>query len=152
MTCIQNGFAYIGMFLKVIRFHSYAITVTLMGITLVVPTCRLMAYEFNAKLIQSIDTSLFRPSSPDPSGIAYFPSLNPGEDFFLVTDGEVNELNIFENVNVFKVDRNGTLLGTLSTIRCRDNYLPCIDGDNNPLVNPLVPSLAISYSFDPSLP
>ncbi|WP_372882588.1 hypothetical protein [Psychromonas sp.] len=139
MTCIQRGFSYIEIVLKVIRFHSYAITAILVGISLAIPSGRLMAYETEAILIQSIDTSIF--PSPDPSGIVYLPV----EDAFLVTDGEVNELDMFKGVNVFKINRDGKVLGTFTTIQC-ENDGPCIDGVDNPFIT----SGLLSFSDEPN--
>jgi VCBS repeat-containing protein len=64
-----------------------------------------------ATLVQTIDTSAFDPSSPDPAGITYLPSMNT----LLVSDSEVNEMSIYEGANVFEVSLGGSLLDTATT-------------------------------------
>jgi DNA-binding beta-propeller fold protein YncE len=59
------------------------------------------ATEEKASLIQRIDLSRMSPSSPDPSGIAYL----PGSDDFIVVDGEVDEMAIYRDANLFRIDR-----------------------------------------------
>ena len=54
-------------------------------------------------LVQTIDTSAYVPSSPDPAGIAYLPS----RDELLVSDSEVDEMPLFAGFNLFA----GTRLG-----------------------------------------
>ncbi len=92
------------------------IAATLVAISLVTGASRLMADEVEAELIQIIDTSSF--PCPDAAGIVYL----PGEDVFLVSDSEVNEMAIFREIrsNVFKTDRYGTLLETFSTLSFSD--------------------------------
>ncbi|BAY24263.1 hypothetical protein NIES2100_40570 [Calothrix sp. NIES-2100] len=55
-------------------------------------------------LVRTIDTSVFSPSSPDPSGIAY----NPYTNRLLIADGEVDEMSIFRGVNMFERSVSGT--------------------------------------------
>jgi hypothetical protein len=64
-----------------------------------------------ATLVQTIDTSAFNPPSPDPAGITYLPSMNT----LLVSDSEVNEMQIYTGFNVFEVSLGGSLLGTADT-------------------------------------
>ena len=63
-------------------------------------------------LIQTIQTSQFSPPSPDPAGITYL----AGIDNLLISDSEVNEMSIFQGVNLFRTTRQGTLVDTLTTI------------------------------------
>src|SRR5688572_5069393 len=51
----------------------------------------------NLTLVQIIDTSKWNPSSPDPSGITYWPARNR----LVVVDGEVEEMSIFKGANLF---------------------------------------------------
>jgi uncharacterized repeat protein (TIGR01451 family) len=55
-------------------------------------------------LVRIIDTSVFSPASPDPSGIAY----NPYTERLLIVDGEVEEMSIFQGANVFERSVFGT--------------------------------------------
>jgi len=116
MTCIQNGFCYIGLVKKVIQFHTYVLIAALTGISLLMISSRLMAYEVQAELIDSFGTSDF--PAPDTAGIVYLPS----ENAFLITDSEIEELELFKvkEANVFKVDRYGSLLETFSTTEFSD--------------------------------
>jgi uncharacterized protein YjiK len=59
-------------------------------------------------LVVTRDLSELDPPSPDPSGITYL----PGPDRLLVSDGEVDEMSIFENVNLYRLTRTGTLTDT----------------------------------------
>jgi uncharacterized repeat protein (TIGR01451 family) len=70
------------------------------------------AADFVAQLVQTIDTSLFLPPSPDPAGIAYVGSSNT----LMVCDSEVNEMSIFTGENLFRVRPSGDLFDTLTTI------------------------------------
>ncbi|MCC6454634.1 MAG: hypothetical protein IT328_06805 [Caldilineaceae bacterium] len=63
-------------------------------------------------LVRMIDTSLFSPAIPDPTGITYLASTST----LLVSDSEVDETPLFRNGNVFAVDLSGSLAYTLSTI------------------------------------
>jgi hypothetical protein len=73
------------------------------------------AFELvHTTLIQIIDTSndAWDPSSPDPAGIAYWPSRGT----LLVADSEVDEMSdYFTGVNVFESSLAGDLLTTCST-------------------------------------
>ena len=110
MKCFQKELCHIRLVMDAILFHPYIITATLAVLSMLMVAPRLMADEVEANLIQIIDTSNF--PSPDPAGIVYLPS----QDAFLVSDSEINEMAIFQGVNVFKVDRHGSLLETFSTI------------------------------------
>jgi hypothetical protein len=59
-------------------------------------------------LVQTIDTSLYVPSSPDPSGIAYLPA----QDRLLISDSEVNEMPLFAGFNLFTGTRTGPGVGS----------------------------------------
>jgi hypothetical protein len=59
-------------------------------------------------LVNTIDTSMWNPSSPDPSGITYWPARNR----LVVVDGEVEEMSIFKGANLFV----STLAGSLDDI------------------------------------
>jgi|GEM_PF-672972 len=86
------------------------IVAILTGALLTIIAPRLMAANVEANLIRFIDTSTF--PAPDTSGIIYLPS----ENAFWVSDSEVNEMDIFQGFNIFKVAHNGTLLDSFSTL------------------------------------
>ncbi len=58
-----------------------------------------------ATLVRTIDTSRLSPPSPDPAGVTYLPSA----DRLVFSDSEVDEMPIFQNVNLYTVTRTGTL-------------------------------------------
>ncbi|MGI9293302.1 MAG: hypothetical protein ACR2PS_04910, partial [Pseudomonadales bacterium] len=88
-------------------------------------TAPVLAADVDATLVQLIRTSDFSPPSPDPAGIAYLPASAT----LLISDSEVNEMAIFQGVNVFSVSRSGNLLDTFST-------LPFSDEPTGVAVNP----------------
>ena len=55
-------------------------------------------------LVQTIDTSTYSPSSPDPSGIVYMPA----QDRLLISDSEVNETGLYQGFNLFTATRTGS--------------------------------------------
>ncbi len=59
-------------------------------------------------LVQTIDTSAYVPSSPDPAGIAYMPA----QDTLVISDSEVDEMPLFQGSNLFTGTRMGPGLGT----------------------------------------
>lgn len=62
------------------------------------------AGSFVAVLVQTIDTSLFSPPSPDPSGIVYLGAT----DRLLISDSEVNEIPaLFTGNNVYVITLTG---------------------------------------------
>ena len=63
-------------------------------------------------LIQTIDTSAFSPSSPDPAGIAYLNFSNT----LLISDSEVNEQPFFGTENLFESSLTGSLVDTFSIL------------------------------------
>ncbi len=72
------------------------------------------AETVTASLVQTIDTSLFSPASPDPAGIAYNPTL----DRLIVVDSEVDETTGagYHGVNLWQITRNGTVTDTGTTL------------------------------------
>ncbi len=61
-----------------------------------------------ADLVQTIATSAFDPPSPDPAGITYVPQ----RDRLMLADSEVNEMPIFQNVNLWELTNDGTVQET----------------------------------------
>lgn len=93
------------------------IFITIFGFTLLTYATCVKSEQVQAVLIQTFDTSSY--PSPDPAGIVYLPT----EDRLLITDSEINEMEIFPatQVNVFKVDRSsGVLIEAYSTISFSD--------------------------------
>ena len=76
-------------------------------------------------LVQTIDTSIWTPPSPDPAGITYL----PGKNRLLVSDCEVDEMTIFTGVNMFEMDLAGHLVDTWSTMAFSEEPT---DVDRNP--------------------
>jgi uncharacterized protein YjiK len=66
----------------------------------------------SSSLVNTIDTSRWSPSSPDPSGLAYDPTTNR----LLVSDGEVDEMSIYAGVNYYETTLSGTVLRTTNTL------------------------------------
>ncbi len=63
--------------------------------------------------VQDINNTAWNPSSPDPSGIDYWPQQNK----FVITDSEVDEMRLYwQGANVFTATTSGTLLSTCSTM------------------------------------
>ena len=63
-------------------------------------------------VVQTIDVSLWSPPAPDPAGITYRPDT--GE---LVTcDSEVEEMEIYDGVNIWTHTRTGVVTGTATTV------------------------------------
>jgi hypothetical protein len=58
--------------------------------------------------IRTVQTSSYSPPSPDPSGVAYL----PGRDQLFISDGEVDEMSIFRNANLYATTRTGSLQNT----------------------------------------
>ncbi len=70
------------------------------------------AASIQATLVRTIDTSLWSPNSPDPSGITYKKPSNT----FVVVDGEVDEMPaFFTGKNTFEMRPDGSLLKTHTT-------------------------------------
>jgi PKD repeat protein/uncharacterized protein YjiK len=64
-----------------------------------------------ATLVQTINTYQFNPPSPDPAGITWLGH----REHLLISDSEVNEMSIFQDVNLFEIDLDGNLLETGNT-------------------------------------
>ena len=58
--------------------------------------------------VRAVATSSYSPPSPDPSGVAYI----PGTDRLMIVDGEVDEMSIFRNANMYTTTRLGALQST----------------------------------------
>ncbi|HET9725058.1 MAG TPA: hypothetical protein VFR44_14615 [Actinomycetota bacterium] len=58
-----------------------------------------------ATLVQTIDMSVLSPPSPDPAGITYLPA----DEQLLVSDSEVEEMSIYDQVNLYALTVGGTL-------------------------------------------
>ncbi|WP_245436220.1 RTX toxin [Mesorhizobium tamadayense] len=67
-------------------------------------------------LAHTILTSQWSPPSPDPTDIVYISHLGT----LLVADSEVDEMSIFTGKNLYQMNLNGTLAGTLTTISFSD--------------------------------
>jgi hypothetical protein len=62
-------------------------------------------------LMNTIDTWRWRPPSPDPSGITYWPRRNS----LMVVDGEVDETPLFKGFNIYEATLSGNLIRPHST-------------------------------------
>lgn len=67
-------------------------------------------------VVQIIETSKWSPPSPDPSGIAYKSKSHR----LIVSDGEVNEMEIYQGVNVWEVSLTGKQKDEFSTLDFSD--------------------------------
>lgn len=65
-----------------------------------------------ASLVNTIDTSVWSPPSPDPAGITY----NSVTNTLFVSDSEVDEMTIFQDKNVYETTLDGTLVSTGNTM------------------------------------
>lgn len=61
-----------------------------------------------ATLVNAVALWQLSPPSPDPAGITYL----PGTDELLISDSEVDEMTIFQQVNLFRTTPSGTQTGT----------------------------------------
>jgi hypothetical protein len=61
-----------------------------------------------ATLVQTLPVSQLSPPSPDPAGITYMPAA----DRLMFTDSEVEEMTIFQGVNLYQITRGGQLTNT----------------------------------------
>ena len=81
-----------------------------------VPGAQLAAPEadtYTATLINTIDTSLFSPISPDPTGIAYISTSNT----LLIADAEIEETPLrYYDVNLWETGLTGNVVRTSSTV------------------------------------
>lgn len=64
-----------------------------------------------ASLVQTTESSLFSPPSPDPAGITYLSTANN----LLISDSEVEEMPIYTGFNLFKTSLAGVLVSTTDT-------------------------------------
>ena len=78
---------------------------------------RTSATTITATLVHTTNTSAFSPPSPDPSGIAYITHANS----LFVSDGEVDEMSIFEGDNLFEATLDGALADSYSSIVSTDH-------------------------------
>jgi uncharacterized protein YjiK len=75
--------------------------------------------DVEAILVHTIHTSGFNPPSPDPSGLAYDSASNT----LLISDGEVDEMAIFNGANIFESTLTGSLVATHTTYHSNsDNF------------------------------
>ncbi|HKE69745.1 MAG TPA: hypothetical protein VKB55_10850 [Nocardioidaceae bacterium] len=65
-----------------------------------------------ASLVAVRDTTIWNPTSPDPSGITY----NPTTDRLIISDGEVDEMPLYAGANIYRSTRAGGLVGTSTTL------------------------------------
>ncbi len=77
------------------------------------------------RLVRTIHTSAFAPSSPDPSGIVY----RPGRNRLLISDSEVDETRRYRGSNLFTARRRGAGFGS-GTLLPFDNKEPADLGLN----------------------
>lgn len=106
----------------------------------IVPEAGVAAVNTTAlALVQTIDSSTFNPPSPDPSGIDYIPET----DILLVADGEVDEMSIFQNANIYGVTRQGALSYTANSTVYLDMSF------NKPEKRPIAEPVGIAYDSDP---
>ncbi|HVR31602.1 MAG TPA: Ig-like domain-containing protein [Acidimicrobiia bacterium] len=71
----------------------------------------LAAETVTASLVQVVQTSAWNPPSSDPSGIVW----NPSNDQLIVVDSEINEIPLFQGVNMWHINRAGAVLSTGAT-------------------------------------
>jgi hypothetical protein len=79
-------------------------------------------------LVQVIHTSQWDPASPDPAGITYL----PGSDRLFISDSEVEEMAIFQGVNLYEATRTGTLTDTGLTYSFNGNGAPTSPANKEP--------------------
>ncbi len=70
----------------------------------------------SATLVHTVLTSQWSPASPDPSGITYISHLGT----LMISDGEVDEMSIFQGKNLFEMSLNGTLVRSMTTTSFSD--------------------------------
>ena len=71
-----------------------------------------LADDYTSSLIRLIDGSQWNPPSPDTAGVVYLPS----KDRLLVADSEVNEMPLYQDVNLFETSLAGDVLDTGTTL------------------------------------
>ncbi|MEM7067048.1 MAG: hypothetical protein AAF572_28275, partial [Cyanobacteria bacterium P01_B01_bin.77] len=72
----------------------------------------LEADAFVSSFVQRTDTSQWSPPSPDPSGVTF----DSASGTLVLDDGEVNEVAIFQGVNVWEFTTSGTVVDTGNTL------------------------------------
>ncbi|MBE9066334.1 hypothetical protein IQ260_06680 [Leptolyngbya cf. ectocarpi LEGE 11479] len=72
----------------------------------------LEADAFVSSFVQRTDTSQWSPPSPDPSGVTF----DSASGNLVLDDGEVNEIAIFQGVNVWEFTTSGTVVDTGNTL------------------------------------
>jgi hypothetical protein len=71
-----------------------------------------------ATLVRTVETSKFSPPSPDPADLTYIPTtpyVNIS-NVLLLSDSEVNEMNIYAGANIFQTTLAGVLQTTYTTV------------------------------------
>jgi len=63
-------------------------------------------------VVQTIPTSAYTPSSPDPAGIVYVEAT----DRFIISDSEVDEMTLYQGFNLYSASRSGAGQGTGTTL------------------------------------
>jgi hypothetical protein len=94
-------------------------------------------------LVQVIHTSQWDPASPDPAGITYL----PGTDRLLISDSEVDEMAMFQGVNLYEATRTGTLTNTGLTFSLNGSGTPTSPANKEPTglgFNPADGTLVVS--------
>lgn len=111
-----------------------------------------------ATLVNTIDTSKFSPPAPDTAGITYLTNTAN----LLISDSEVNEMPIFNGINLFEITLIGSLSKTSSTTSYSNeptglSYNPnnnhiFISDDNTKRINELDPGSDGQYgTFDDTI-
>ena len=72
------------------------------------PVAPASAEVVHPTLVQTIATSAYTPSSPDPAGITYMPA----QDRLLISDSEVDESGLYQGFNLFTATRTGSGFGS----------------------------------------
>ncbi|MGN7735868.1 RTX toxin [Ensifer sp. 22564] len=70
----------------------------------------------SATLVHTVLTSQWSPASPDPSGVTYISHLGT----LMISDGEVDEMSIFQGKNLFEMSLNGSLVRSMTTTSFSD--------------------------------
>lgn len=96
------------------RRHTGAVTlITAVALLCLAPAAS-AAPDVQPTLVQTIQTSSFAPSSPDPSAIVWMPATNR----FLVADSEVEEIpSLYQGYNLYTMTPTGSGVGTGTTLR-----------------------------------
>ncbi len=86
--------------------------VSILALTLVAPLLAVLAWvgpasgaDLTATLVRTTNLGALDPPIPDPSGLTYIPS----RDRLLISDGEVDEMPIFQGSNLFETTRTGVI-------------------------------------------